>query len=42
MGSQDQAYAVVAPGWRGKLPVNVTRVDCPAPLLATMSAVSDT
>jgi hypothetical protein len=31
MGSQDQAYALVAPGWKGKLPENVTRVDCPTP-----------
>jgi hypothetical protein len=31
MGSQEQAYALVAPGWKGKLPANVTRVDCPTP-----------
>ena len=31
MGSQDQDYALVAPGWKGKLPENVTRVDCPTP-----------
>jgi hypothetical protein len=31
MGSQDQSYALVAPGWTGKLPVNVTRVDTPTP-----------
>jgi hypothetical protein len=30
-GSQEQAYALVAPGWTGKLPANVTRVDCPTP-----------
>ena len=31
MGSQDQNYALVAPGWKGKLPKGVTRVDCPTP-----------
>jgi hypothetical protein len=31
MGSQDQAYALVAPGWKGKLPEGVIRVDCPTP-----------
>jgi len=31
MGSQEQAYALVGPGWKGKLPANVTRVDCPTP-----------
>jgi hypothetical protein len=31
MGSQEQNYALVAPGWNGKLPANVTRVDCPTP-----------
>lgn len=31
MGSQVQEYALVAPGWTGKLPVGVTRVDCPTP-----------
>jgi len=31
MGSQDQKYAMVAPGWKGKLPAGVTRVDCPTP-----------
>jgi hypothetical protein len=31
MGSQDQTYALVAPGWTGKLPKDVTRVDCPNP-----------
>ena len=31
MGSQDQDYALVAPGWKGKLPKDVTRVDCPTP-----------
>jgi hypothetical protein len=31
MGSQDQAYALVAPGWTGRLPDAVTRVDCPTP-----------
>jgi DNA sulfur modification protein DndE len=31
MGSQDQHYALVAPGWTGKLPEGVTRVDCPTP-----------
>ena len=28
-GSQDQNYALVAPGWTGKLPEGVIRVDCP-------------
>jgi hypothetical protein len=31
MGSQDQDYALVAPGWKGKLPDNVIRVDSPNP-----------
>jgi hypothetical protein len=31
MGSQEQNYALVAPGWTGKLPANVIRVDCPTP-----------
>jgi len=31
MGSQEQNYALVAPGWKGKLPKGVTRVDCPTP-----------
>ena len=31
MGSQEQNYALVAPGWKGKLPASVTRVDCPTP-----------
>lgn len=30
-GSQDQSYALVAPGWKGKLPEGVVRVDCPTP-----------
>ena len=29
MGSQKQNYALVAPGWKGKLPEDVTRVDSP-------------
>jgi hypothetical protein len=31
MGSQDQNYALVAPGWKGKLPEHVTKVECPTP-----------
>jgi hypothetical protein len=31
MGSQEQAYALVAPGWKGTLPGGATRVDCPTP-----------
>jgi hypothetical protein len=31
MGSQEQAYALVAPGWKGKLPKGVIRVDSPTP-----------
>jgi len=31
MGSQKQWYALVAPGWRGKLPNGVARVDLPTP-----------
>ncbi len=31
MGSQEQNYALVAPGWKGKLPAKVTRVDMPTP-----------
>lgn len=29
MGSQDQAYALVAPGWKGALPDDVIRVESP-------------
>ncbi len=31
MGAQDQDYALVAPGWNGKLPSGVIRVECPTP-----------
>jgi hypothetical protein len=31
MGSQKQDYALVAPGWTGKLPENVIRIDSPTP-----------
>jgi len=31
MGSQKQDYALVAPGWHGKVPKGVTRIDCPTP-----------
>ena len=31
MGSQNQKYALVAPGWKGKLPNGVTRVGSPTP-----------
>jgi hypothetical protein len=31
MGSQDQDYAIVAPGWTGKLPKGVVRVESPTP-----------
>ncbi len=31
MGSQEQDYALVAPGWTGKLPANVIRIDSPTP-----------
>ena len=31
MGSQEQTYALVAPGWSGKLPKGVTRIDTPTP-----------
>ena len=31
MGSQEQNYALVAPGWNGKLPKGVIRVDAPTP-----------
>ena len=31
MGSQEQAYALVSPGWKGKLPEKVIRVDTPTP-----------
>jgi len=31
MGSQEQSYALVAPGWKGKLPQGVTRVNSPTP-----------
>jgi len=30
-GSQNQNYALVAPGWNGKLPKGVSRVDTPTP-----------
>jgi hypothetical protein len=30
-GSQEQNYALVAPGWTGRLPKGVTRVDSPTP-----------
>jgi hypothetical protein len=30
-GSQDQDYAIVAPGWTGKLPKGVIRVESPTP-----------
>ncbi len=30
-GSQDQKYALVGPGWKGVLPKDVIRVDCPTP-----------
>jgi hypothetical protein len=30
-GSQDQQYALVAPGWTGKLPEGVIRIDSPTP-----------
>jgi hypothetical protein len=29
MGSQKQAYALVAPGWKGALPADVIRIDTP-------------
>jgi hypothetical protein len=29
MGSQEQDYALVASGWKGKLPKGVIRIDCP-------------
>jgi hypothetical protein len=31
MGSQEQNYALVGPGWTGKLPANVIRIDSPTP-----------
>jgi hypothetical protein len=31
MGSQDQEYAIVAPGWDGELPKGVIRVESPTP-----------
>jgi hypothetical protein len=31
MGSQEQNYALVAPGWTGRLPADLTRIDCPTP-----------
>lgn len=31
MGSQEQEYALVAPGWNGKLPKGVIRIDSPTP-----------
>lgn len=31
MGSQEQVYALVAPGWSGKLPKGVIKVDSPNP-----------
>lgn len=31
MGSQDQNYALTPPGWTGKLPKGVIRIDSPAP-----------
>jgi hypothetical protein len=31
MGSQKQAYALVAPGWKGALPDDVIRIDSPTP-----------
>ena len=31
MGSQDQNYALVAPGWNGKLPKGVIKIECPTP-----------
>jgi hypothetical protein len=31
MGSQEQIYALIPPGWTGKLPDGVTRVDTPTP-----------
>jgi hypothetical protein len=31
MGSQDQEYAIVAPGWTGELPKGVIRIDSPTP-----------
>jgi DNA sulfur modification protein DndE len=31
MGSQDQDYALVPPGWNGKIPEGVVRVECPTP-----------
>ena len=31
MGAQEQNYALVAPGWTGKLPANVIRINSPTP-----------
>ena len=31
MGSQEQRYALTAPGWKGKLPEGVYRIDSPTP-----------
>jgi hypothetical protein len=31
MGSQEQVYALVAPGWNGKLPKDMVRIDSPTP-----------
>ena len=31
MGSQDQDYLLVGPGWTGIVPAGVTRIDCPTP-----------
>jgi hypothetical protein len=31
MGSQEQNYVLVAPGWTGRLPADLTRIDCPTP-----------
>jgi hypothetical protein len=30
-GSQNQDYALVSPGWKGKLPEGVVKVECPTP-----------
>ena len=31
MGSQEQSYALVAPGWNGRLPEDTIRIDSPTP-----------